>query len=59
MYVMIAVKQNKKNADSGWQQEKAVFGESIRLEKPPAITHTKLVQCLFIIAVQWCEVDIR
>jgi hypothetical protein len=51
MYVMVAVEQNKKDADSGWQQEKTVFGKSIRMEKPPAVTHTKFILCLFIIAV--------
>jgi hypothetical protein len=56
---MIPVEQYKKDADSRWQQEKAIFGESIRMEEASAITHANLVLCVFIIAVQWCEVSIR
>jgi hypothetical protein len=57
-YVVIAVEQHKQNADSGRKQEKTIFGKCVRLEKPSAIEHTNLVERLFIVAVQWCEINI-
>jgi hypothetical protein len=57
-YVVIAVEQDDQNTHSGWKQEKTIFGERIRLEKPSAIEHTNLVEGLFIVAVQRCEINI-
>lgn len=56
---MITIEQHKQNADSRWQQEKAAFSKAIRLEKSSAVKEANIIQCLFVIAVQWCEVDIR
>jgi hypothetical protein len=57
-YVVIAIEQHEQNADSGRKQEKTIFGKCVRLEKPSAIAHTNLIERLFIVAVQWCEIDV-
>jgi hypothetical protein len=57
-YVMVAVEQHEQNANSGRKQEKAIFGKCVRLEKPSAIEYTNLVERLFIVAIQWCEINI-
>jgi hypothetical protein len=57
-YVVIAAEQHEQNADSGRKQEKTIFGKCVRLEKPSAIADTNLVEHLFIVAVQWCEINI-
>ena len=57
-YVMIAVEHHEQNADSGRKQEKTIFGKCVRFEKPSATEHTDLVERLFIIAVEWCEINI-
>jgi hypothetical protein len=58
MYVVIAVEQHDQNADSGWKQKKSFFGERIGLEEPSAIGLTNLVERLFVVAVQRCEINI-
>lgn len=55
---MVAVEQHEQNANSGRKQEKAIFGKCVRLEKPSAIEYTNLVERLFIVAIQWCEINI-
>ncbi len=57
-YVVITVEQHEQNGDSGRKQEKTIFGKCVRLEKPSAIAHTDLIEHLFIVAVQWCEINI-
>jgi hypothetical protein len=57
-YVVIAVEQHEQYADSGRKQEKTIFGKCVRLEKPSTIAHTNLVELLFIVAVQRCEINI-
>jgi hypothetical protein len=57
-YVVIAVEQHEQNTHSGWKQEKTIFSERIRLEKPSAIELANLVEGLFIVAVQGCEINI-
>jgi hypothetical protein len=55
---VIAVEQHEQNADRGWKQEKTIFGERIGLEEPSAIELTNLVERLFVVAVQRCEINI-
>jgi hypothetical protein len=57
-YVVVAVEQHEQNADSGGKQEKTIFGKCVRLEKSSAIEHTNLVERLFIVAVEWGEINI-
>jgi len=58
-HVVVTVEEYEQDADSGWKQEKTVFRERVGIEKPSTIVHTNLVEGLFIIAVKWCEVNIR
>jgi len=58
-YVVVAVEQHKQSADSRWKQEETFLGECVGKEKPSTIMHPNLVQCLFIVAVQWRKIDIR
>lgn len=57
-HVVIAAEQHEQNADSGRKQEKTIFGKRVRVEKSSAIAHTNLVERLFIVPVQRCEIDI-
>jgi hypothetical protein len=57
-YVVVAVEQHEQNADSGGKQEKTIFGKCVRLEKSSAIEHANLVERLFIVPVEWGEINI-
>jgi len=57
-YIVIAAEQHEQNADGRRKQEKTIFGKCVRLEKPSAIVHTNLIERLFIVAVQWREINV-
>ncbi|KAI9449116.1 hypothetical protein F5148DRAFT_1153240 [Russula earlei] len=42
-YGIVVVEEHEQSSDSGWKQEKRIFGECVRKEEPSAITHTNLV----------------
>jgi len=48
---MIAIEQDEQNADSRWKQEKPILRERVWEDKPSPITHTNLVQRLFVVTV--------
>jgi hypothetical protein len=47
-----------KTQTAGKKQEKTISGKCVRLAKPSAIGHTDLVERLFIVAIQRCEISI-
>lgn len=57
-YVVIAAEQHEDNTDCRREQEKTIFSKCVGFEKPSAIKHTNLVERIFIVAVQWCEINI-
>ncbi|KAI9456590.1 hypothetical protein F5148DRAFT_1151317 [Russula earlei] len=42
-YGIVVVEEHEQSSDSGWKQEKRIFGECVRKEEPSAITHVNLV----------------
>ncbi|KAI9510564.1 hypothetical protein F5148DRAFT_1147485 [Russula earlei] len=42
-YSIVAVEEHEQSSDSGWKQEKRIFGECVRKEEPSAIMHANLV----------------
>ena len=56
---MVSAKHHKQSANSRWKQQETLLGNDIRKEKSSAIANANLVECLFIISVQWGEINIR
>ncbi|KAI9506991.1 hypothetical protein F5148DRAFT_1150075 [Russula earlei] len=42
-YGIVVVEEHEQSSDSGWKQEKRIFGECVRKEEPSAIMHANLV----------------
>lgn len=55
---MIAAEQHERNTDRRREKENTIFGKCVWFEKPSAIEYANLVKRIFIVAIQWCEINI-
>jgi hypothetical protein len=55
---VVAVEEDKEGANGGWQEQKPILGEDIRVQQSTTVADSDSVLMFLIVSVQRCQVDV-